>query len=281
VEPQQATEELRLALQEVARLHALLQGTREEATTGDGKGPNGTRLPAEKSELVISIAQDLRQPLTSILGYTDLLLGESVGTLGDLQRSYLERVHNSTERMNQLIGNLVQIAELDTPRMKASGEMLHIADLIENVLGQVHDQIKQKGIDLQLDVAPELPEMEINRDALEQVVFHLLENAMAATPEGGQVALRASEGDETAAGGFILIQIADAGGGIREEDLPHVFSRVYRSSNPLIQGVGDTGVGLSIAEALSKALGGKIWVDSQSGLGATFSLVLPVKHPNA
>ena len=77
---------------------------------------------------------------------------------------------------------------------------------------------------------------------------------------------------------FVLIQVTDSGGGIPEEDLPRVFSRLYRADNPLIEGVGDTGVGLSIAKTLTEALGGSIWVDSTMGEGATFSVLLPVSR---
>ena len=74
----------------------------------------------------------------------------------------------------------------------------------------------------------------------------------------------------------MLIQVSDSGGGIPEEALPRVFSRVYRAQNPVISGVGDSGVGLTIAETLTKALGGRIWVESQARIGATFSVLLPL-----
>ena len=80
---------------------------------------------------------------------------------------------------------------------------------------------------------------------------------------------------------FVLIQVADTGGGIPTEDLPRVFSRLYRADNVLIQGVGDTGVGLSIAKTLTEAQGGRIWVDSEIGVGATFSVLLPVSQADA
>ena len=75
----------------------------------------------------------------------------------------------------------------------------------------------------------------------------------------------------------MLLQVSDSGGGIPDEDLPRVFSRVYRANNPVIKGVGDTGVGLTIAETLTQALGGRIWVESESGVGAMFSVLLPLQ----
>ena len=76
------------------------------------------------------------------------------------------------------------------------------------------------------------------------------------------------------------MQIADQGGGIPKEDLPRVFSRLYRADNPLIQGVGDTGVGLSIVKTLVEAHNGRIWVDTEMGKGSTFSLLIPIANNN-
>ena len=75
---------------------------------------------------------------------------------------------------------------------------------------------------------------------------------------------------------FILIQVADSGGGISADDLPRVFTRLYRADNVLIQGVGDTGVGLSIAKKLTEAQHGRIWVESEQGVGSSFSVLLPI-----
>ena len=123
-----------------------------------------------------------------------------------------------------------------------------------------------------------LPESENNddfREALQQILIHLLQNAGAASPLEGTVHLRvqtrAEDGKE-----FILIQVSDSGGGIPAEDLPRVFTRLYRADNVLIQGVGDTGVGLSIAKTLTEAQKGRIWVESQMGVGSTFSVLLPL-----
>src|SRR5690606_25485973 len=111
INAEQAREELRLAMEEVAALHAKLEAAQQAIVETTQQQP-GAQIPAEQVELVASIAQELRQPLSSVMGYTDLLLGESVGLLGALQRKFLERVRNSTERMNHLIDDLIRIAEL-------------------------------------------------------------------------------------------------------------------------------------------------------------------------
>ncbi|HMB22680.1 MAG TPA: ATP-binding protein, partial [Anaerolineales bacterium] len=114
-----------------------------------------------------------------------------------------------------------------------------------------------------------------DREALQQILIHLLQNAGAASPLEGTVHLRVQTKTEDGKE-YVLIQVADTGGGIPAEDVNRVFTRLYRAENVLIQGVGDTGVGLSIAKTLTEAQKGRIWVDSKPGAGSTFSVLLPI-----
>jgi signal transduction histidine kinase len=92
----------------------------------------------------------------------------------------------------------------------------------------------------------------------------------------GEILLHAHIEDKANQQAYVLVQVSDSGGGIPPSDLPRVFSRLYRADNPLIQGVGDTGVGLSMVKALVEAHGGRVWVDSVMGIGSTFSVLLPI-----
>ncbi len=277
-ETRQAREELRLALQEIAALHEELAQAQPGSLLPAG-------LPAEpinarQMEVIASIAQELRQPLSSVVGYTDLLLGESVGILGALQRKFLERVRHSTARMNTLIDNLIHIAGLDEGGYSTQRKPVELGSVIDDAIGQMRPRLQEKHIALRVDLPEQLPELNTDRDALQQILYHLLQNAEAATPSDGEITLRAVVDSQVELGDFALVQISDSGGGIPEEELPRVFSRVYRASNPVIPGVGDTGVGLTIAETLTQALGGRIWVETESGVGATFSILLPL-NPQA
>lgn len=279
IDTAQAKEELRLAMEEVARLQEDLAEAQREVLTGVAVMPDkGAGLGAGQMEVIASIAQELRQPLSSIVGYTDLLLGESVGILGALQRKFLERVRNSTERMNTLIDNLIRIAELDEAGYTATRKPVELSSVIDDAIGQLRTQLQEKRIALRVDLPEQLPQLNTDSDALQQILYHLLQNADSATPAEGAITLRAFIDSQKELGDFVLIQVSDSGGGIPDEDLPRVFSRVYRASNPVIPGVGDTGVGLTIAETLTQALGGRIWVESEAGTGATFSVLLPLNQ---
>ena len=235
-------------------------------------------VPEEQSEVIASIAQELRQPLSSISGYTDLLISESVGILGALQKKFLERVKASTERMHQLIDDLVQVATLDSGKYLFTVQPLELIEVIDTAVETTSAQFREKEISLRVDIAPDLPKMHTDKDALQQILLHLMHNAGAATPAKGEIMLKAKRYDKTQ-DDVILLSVTDTGDGIPKEELPRVFSRLYRADNPLIEGVGDTGVGLSIAKTLTEALGGRIWVESTRGSGSTYSVLLPVTSP--
>lgn len=136
-------------------------------------------------------------------------------------------------------------------------------------------QVREKNISMHLDLPKDLAPIHADREALQQILIHLLQNAGAASPNEGTVKLRVQTRIEEG-GEYVLLQVTDTGGGIPPEDLPRVFTRLYRADNVLIQGVGDTGVGLSIAKTLTEAQNGRIWVETEAGKGSTFSVLLPI-----
>jgi signal transduction histidine kinase len=233
-------------------------------------GLNGS--PGE--EIIASIAQELRTPMTSIAGYTDLLLGESVGILGAMQRQFLQRVKANVERMGALLNDLIGVAAIDTGRIKLEPEPIDAVEVVEEAIMSASAQFRERGITIQLDLDEDLPQIQADRDNMHQILSHLLSNASAVTPPGGEVRVGAHMNSE--APDFVLISITDCGGGIDPLDRQRVFNRMYRADNPLIAGLGETGVGMSIARALVEAHGGRIWVESDMGKGSTFTFIIPV-----
>ncbi len=231
--------------------------------------------PGDQAAVIASISQELRQPMSSIVGYTDLLLGESVGILGALQRKFVERIKASIERIGNLLDDIIQVSTLELGLSELKAEPVDLNNIIDTAMSYTSSQALEKNISINLDLPKVLPPIHADKDALQQILIHLLQNAGAASPVDGTVTLRvqnhAEEGQD-----FILMQVSDTGGGIPVDDLQRVFSRLYRAENVLIQGVGDTGVGLSIAKTLVEAQDGRIWVDTEENIGATFSVLLPI-----
>jgi len=278
LESAQLEEELRLALTEIAQLKNQLSDTESQLINFQESVADPKRLSDDQIEVFTSVVQELRQPLSSIIGYTDLLLGESVGILGALQRKFLDRIKASTERMDNLVEDLFQIVTLDTEGFTLRPEPVDLGNVIDKAISDARNQLQERGIVIRVDFPDEMPQIVADRDALEQVLIQLLKNAGTATPENGEILLRASTYQTEDTQDYVLMQVADQGGGIPKEDLPRVFSRLYRADNPLIQGIGDTGVGLSIVKALVEAHNGRIWVDTEVGKGSTFSLLIPLSH---
>lgn len=273
----QVERELRSALQEIARLQNQMADVNIKAHQ---IALEQVRIKdPEEAEVITSISQELRQPLSSIIGYTDLLLGESVGILGALQRKFVERIKASTERLNSLADDMIRIAMRQTESADLKIENIDINEIIDHAMSYTSMQVREKNISVHLDLPKKMPTIQADRKALQQILIHLLQNASAATPYEGTMTLKAQTQTE---GGleYMLIKVTDSGVGIPPEDLGRVFNRLYRADSVLIQGVGDTGgVGLSIAKSLTEAHSGRIWVDSKVGAGSAFSVLLPVIAP--
>ncbi len=271
--PGQLEAELKATLKELARLQNQIADSNLRVMELE-KEQTATRT-TEQAEVIASISQELRQPLSSIVGYTDLLLGESVGILGALQRKFVERIKASTERIRSLTDDMIQITTLETELNELKPESVDLNSIIDNAVSYTSTQVREKNISIHLELPKALDPIQADREALQQILIHLLQNAGAATPFEGTIRLKVQTRSEDTSD-FILIQVSDNGGGIAPEDLPRVFTRLYRADNVLIQGVGDTGVGLSIAKTLTEAQHGRIWVESEPGVGATFSVLLPI-----
>ncbi len=269
----QMEKELKATLQEMARLQNQLADANMKVHELE-KGHVSVKS-TEQAEVIASISQELRQPLSSIVGYTDLLLGESVGILGALQRKFVERIKASTERINNLTDDMIQITTLETELNDLKLEAVDLNLVIDNAMSYTSAQVREKNISMHLDLPKKLVPIQADREALQQILIHLLQNAGAATPFEGTIRLKVQTKVEQGTE-YILLQVTDTGGGISPNDLPRVFTRLYRADNVLIQGVGDTGVGLSIAKSLTEAHHGRIWVESEQGVGSTFSVLLPI-----
>jgi signal transduction histidine kinase len=269
----QTEQDLKSTLQELAQLQNKLAEANMKAHELE-KG-NAITKSTEQAEVIASISQELRQPLSSVIGYTDLLLGESVGILGALQRKFVERIKSSTERIHGLIDDMIHITTLETELNDLKPEAVDLNMVIDNVMSYTSSQVREKNISMHLDLPKKLAPIQADREALQQILIHLLQNAGAATPFEGTIRLKVQTRNEDGLE-FIMIQVTDSGVGIPAEDLSRVFTRLFRADNVLIQGVGDTGIGLSIAKTLTEAHRGRIWVESDPGVGSTFSVLLPI-----
>ncbi len=270
----------------------VLRATISPMISSDGDAKEGTvtiiyDITAEvesqqaRDEFVASLSQELRTPMTSITGYTDLLLGESVGIIGEMQRKFLQRIKANIERMGSMLSDLIGVTAIDAGQLEIRPSVVDMAEVIEDTIINARAQLEENEITLNLNLLDEMPPVEADPESTHQILANLLSNAIKCTPVGGTIEISAvihSEGsddsqDETQ---FLQISLRDSGGGIAEKDLARVFERFYRAERPLIEGLGETGVGLAIVKSLVEAHGGRVWVESEIGEGSTFHFLLPI-----
>jgi len=240
-----------------------------------------------RDEFIASLSQELRTPMTSITGYTDLLVGESVGVLGEMQRKFLQRIKANIERMNSMLNDLIGVTAIDAGQLEIRPAVVDMAEVIEDTLIGVRAQLEENEITLNMDLPEDIPPVEADPDSVRQIMGNLLGNAIKSTPAGGAIEISTSiyeeNGEKPAeiegiGSTFLMVSIKDSGGGIAPKDLERVFERFYRAERPLIEGLGETGVGLSIVKSLVEAHGGRVWVDSEIGQGSVFSFLLPISE---
>jgi signal transduction histidine kinase len=238
------------------------------------------------SQVVSSLVHELRTPMTSIAGYADLLMGEQAGLLEAAQRDFVQRIKSNSERMGALLEHIVQVTKVTEQPDQAEPvrELVNVQEAIETAISAVITQIREKKLLLELDVAHGIPELEMDGGDLSQIMTSLLGNACQSSGNNGRVAitarahsiLGASKNGKAEAIDFVKLTVSDSGEGIGTDDRPRVFDPQYRADNPLISGLGDTGVALAVARTLTEDNGGRIWVDSEIGVGSTFSTLFPI-----
>ena len=234
-------------------------------------------------ETMVGLAQDLRTPLTSIMGYNEVLLGESMGILGETQRTFLQRIQVNVEQLMHLIENLIRVPAIDRGKLNLAVNKIDVTDLIDDAITSSSAQYREKGLTLHLEIAEDLPDIVADRDAMHQILTRLLTNAYLASPADSAVTVQAAHwpahqlGDDDERD-VIYFAITDQGGGIREDDIRRVFARHFRAENPLIEGLGEKGAGLAVARALVEAHGGRIWAEAEEGQSTTFKVIVPVDH---
>jgi signal transduction histidine kinase len=273
---------------QLLQVQAALEAAREQAASappvpapdgGPGSAPAGDEATAQ-SKVPLSLIHELRTPMTSVIGYIDLLSSESVGILGETQRQFLQRVRANIERMGGLLNDLIRVTAIDAGQISLSPGPVDLINVIEDAIMSLSSQFSERKLAVQMDMPSELPPIRADRDSLYQIVQHLLSNASQCSKPGTEILVRARlERYEDQVEGLpdhLFMSVNDTGGGIVPDDQRRVFQRLYRADNPLIAGLGDTGVGLSIAKSLVEAQGGRIWVESEMEVGSTFSFILPL-----
>lgn len=225
-----------------------------------------------RSEFVHTVSHDLRSPLTSVIGYSELV--ERAGPLNESQLEFLNRIRDSLQHITGLVNDLLDLgrveAGFDTHR-----ESVQLEGLLKYTLDMLQGQIKAKHIKLRTEIQPGLPALKANSIRLRQVLDNVIGNAIKYTHAGGEVQVSIhSEADQ------VILQVTDDGPGIPPADQHHIFDKFFRGSNVTSE-IEGSGLGLAIVKNIVENHQGRIWVESAVGKGSTFFIVLPTISDSA
>ena len=224
-----------------------------------------------KSEFLANMSHELRTPLNSIIGFSEVLLDRMFGQLNDKQEEYLNDVLTSGRHLLSLINDILDLSKIEAGRMELEVTRFSVPATIDAAITLVRERAARRGIVLSEHVDERLGMVRGDERKIKQVLLNLLSNAVKFTPEGGRVNVRAGlDGD------VVEIAVADTGVGIAPEDQAAVFEEFRQVGDVTTRREG-TGLGLALARKFVELHGGRIWVESEVGVGSTFTFTFPVK----
>jgi PAS domain S-box-containing protein len=231
------------------------------------------QIDRSKSEFVSLASHQLRTPLTVIKWHASRLLEnwDKAETDKNEQKKYIEDIYFTTERMMELVSAILNVSKIDLGTLAIEPVHVHLEDLAEDVLVELDSKIKEKGLVMEKKFNGPLPSVSVDPQLMRIVFQNLLTNAIKYTPPGGKITCSISFERDA-----LLISVADTGCGIPKKDYLKVFTKFFRTETARKMDPNGTGLGVYIIKAIVEQSGGKIWFDSQEGLGTVFYVIMPL-----
>jgi signal transduction histidine kinase len=232
-----------------------------------------------KSEFVSMVSHELKTPMTSVRGYTDLILSGVTGEITEKQRQFLETITANVRRMGTLIQDLTDISRIETNHLNISPAPMSFATVVSETLQITQALSEEKKIEVHIDLPVDLPPIIGDQERLVQVVTNLLSNACKYSPPESDVFVTVKVNQSSDNGQspppMVICSVRDTGYGISEADQEQLFTKFFRAGDPNIRQASGTGLGLSITKGIVELHGGEIWFESKLGEGTTFHFTIP------
>ena len=225
-----------------------------------------------KSEFLANMSHELRTPLNAIIGFSEVLTDRMFGELNEKQEEYLKDIYASGNHLLSLINDILDLSKIEAGRMELELTDFDLPTALDNALTLVRERAGRRSIALQSAVDPRLGQVRADERKVRQVVLNLLSNAIKFTPEGGRIDVGAVPKD-----GFVEVSVSDTGVGIAPDDQEKVFEE-FRQVGTAEKKAEGTGLGLTLCRKFIELHGGRIWVQSQVGVGSTFTFTIPVRR---
>jgi signal transduction histidine kinase len=223
-----------------------------------------------KSEFLASMSHELRTPLNAVIGFSEVLLERMFGELNDRQDEYLHDILSSGKHLLQLLNDILDLSKVEAGRMELEPSAFPLRGALEYAISMVRERASAHGIDVGLEVDPELDTLDSDELRFKQVLLNLLSNAVKFTPDGGHVRVAARRD-----GGLVAVTVTDDGVGIPPEDRERIFES-FQQGRRGAQSEEGTGLGLTLCRRIVALLGGTMWLESELGVGSTFGFSVPI-----
>ncbi|HEX2362842.1 MAG TPA: response regulator [Jiangellaceae bacterium] len=228
-----------------------------------------------KSEFLASMSHELRTPLNAVIGFSEVLLERMFGDLNDRQEEYLRDIWSSGRHLLELLNDILDLSKVEAGRMEMERSTFSVPDVLDSCLSLMRERAERQGIVLLREVAADVGFLETDELRFKQVLLNLISNAVKFTPAGGEVVVRAAKD-----GAYLAVTVADTGIGIAPEDRNRIFESFQQGGRGASQQEG-TGLGLTLSKRIVELIGGRMWLDSQVGVGSTFGFTVPMGTPVA
>ena len=226
-----------------------------------------------KSEFLANMSHELRTPLNAIIGFSDVLLEKMFGELNEKQTDYLQDILSSGRHLLALINDILDISKVEAGRVEIELRHFLLSDVLDNGLRMIQERANRHSIALHLNIDPEIGLLEADERMVKQVIVNLLSNAVKFTPDGGQIDVSAHRKDSE-----VWVSVRDTGIGIAPGDQLRIFDEFQQAKSGNTKMEEGTGLGLTLSKKFVELHGGRIWVESQVGMGSTFTFTLPLRE---
>ncbi len=237
------------------------------------------RANLAKSDFVSFVSHELKTPMTSIRGYSDLLAAGAVGEVNEAQTEFLTTIRSNIQRMATLVSDLADVSRIEAGRLHLDFSSVDLAEVVEEVMRSTRAMYEEKAHQLALDLPEDLPLVWCDRNRIVQIITNLASNAIKYTPENGSITIHAEQSvniwDHEGSPQVVHLSVQDTGIGIKQEDQKKIFQQYFRTDEGKETAPG-TGLGLNITRELVEKQGGKIWFESEFGKGTIFHFTMPV-----
>ncbi len=235
-------------------------------------GRRERQLARLKEDFINNVSHELKTPLSLIRMFSEILVLEKVRN-EQKKREYYDIIHNESERMSRLISNLLDFASLERGAQSKNFESTNIARLVTKELEAYRYQIQKDGFQLITKVDDSVPDTFADPNALTLAFFNLLDNSVKYSAEQKEITVSVGQ-----VNGFIDLSVSDRGLGIPQVEQQRIFDKFYRGSNPDVQKIRGSGIGLSITKHVADMHGGQVLVESEPGKGSTFTIRIPIRQ---